>query len=579
MQELHLRRAARPDRVRGRRGAHRGWPTRSTGSARSRVLLRGLAARRGACPRAGRAAGRSRVAATFTEVREHVPIATAEAARAAAAAVGRRRACSAIGGGSTTGAAKAVALTARLPMVAVPTTYAGSEVTPVWGLTEDGRKTTGIDPAVLPRVVVYDPELTASLPAGAGRRQRAQRDGARGGGVLGAAAQPGEHRRRRGRRSPRLAAGLRTGRPRRELLCGAWLGRSGVRGGRVRAAPQALPRARRHLRPAARPHARHRAAARARVQRAGRPRRGGAGRASAGRRRPGAPGCGRWPTSWACPRGLRELGLREDADRRGRRADRAGGTGGQPRAGRRTGRCGGLCAPRGVGRTRDPAGPGAGGDRRGRRQLRRDEGRPAPRDRAEPDAAPARVRPRRPADPGGVGGRDRVPDPGRAHHRRPAPGVHPALRRARAVDADRRDQRPRLAGGHRVDRVRAVLRRRRPGGAARRRHRARCQGHAVLGHRHRPLDGRDAARRCPDRRVGGRRGRPLRRAVRGRPDGRARVAPLGDGRGVPVLVGAPVALPDPGPTARSATCSPPPGAARCARRTCTSRSTRPATAP
>ncbi|GAA3074297.1 maleylacetate reductase [Pseudonocardia yunnanensis] len=106
-----------------------------------------------------------RIAATFTAVREHVPLATAEAARAAAAAVDADGVLS-IGGGSTTGAAKAVALTARIPVIAVPTTYSGSEVTPVWGLTVDGRKTTGVDPAVLPRVVVYDPELVASLPRG-----------------------------------------------------------------------------------------------------------------------------------------------------------------------------------------------------------------------------------------------------------------------------------------------------------------------------------------------------------------------------------------------------------------------------
>jgi maleylacetate reductase len=103
------------------------------------------------------------VAAVFTAVREHVPLATAEAARAAAAEADADVVLS-IGGGSTIGAAKAVALTARIPVVAVPTTYSGSEVTPVWGLTVDGRKTTGVDPAVLPRVVVYDPELTASLP-------------------------------------------------------------------------------------------------------------------------------------------------------------------------------------------------------------------------------------------------------------------------------------------------------------------------------------------------------------------------------------------------------------------------------
>jgi maleylacetate reductase len=106
---------------------------------------------------------RERIAATFTAVREHVPVATAEAARALATGVDAD-AVLAVGGGSTTGAAKAVALTHRIPVVAVPTTYSGSEVTAVWGLTEGGRKTTGTDPAVLPRVVVYDPELTASLP-------------------------------------------------------------------------------------------------------------------------------------------------------------------------------------------------------------------------------------------------------------------------------------------------------------------------------------------------------------------------------------------------------------------------------
>lgn len=103
------------------------------------------------------------VAGTFTAVRMHVPIDVAEQARKAATAA-EADALLCIGGGSTTGTAKAVALTSRLPILAVPTTYAGSEVTPVWGLTEGNRKTTGTDPAVLPRVVIYDPELTASLP-------------------------------------------------------------------------------------------------------------------------------------------------------------------------------------------------------------------------------------------------------------------------------------------------------------------------------------------------------------------------------------------------------------------------------
>lgn len=69
-----------------------------------------------------------------------------------------------IGGGATTGMAKAIALAELLPIIAVPTTYAGSEMTPIWGLTTGKRKMTGISRDVLPKVVIYDPELTFSLP-------------------------------------------------------------------------------------------------------------------------------------------------------------------------------------------------------------------------------------------------------------------------------------------------------------------------------------------------------------------------------------------------------------------------------
>ncbi|MGB7794899.1 MAG: maleylacetate reductase [Pseudonocardiaceae bacterium] len=69
-----------------------------------------------------------------------------------------------LGGGSAIGLAKAVALRTRLPILAVPTTYAGSEMTPIWGLTDGGRKTTGRNRIVLPATVVYDPALTATLP-------------------------------------------------------------------------------------------------------------------------------------------------------------------------------------------------------------------------------------------------------------------------------------------------------------------------------------------------------------------------------------------------------------------------------
>lgn len=97
------------------------------------------------------------------EVVMHVPVESAERARAAAAAHEVDLVIS-VGGGSTTGLAKAVALTHGIPIVAVPTTYAGSEATSVWGLTEGGRKTTGVDARVLPRSVVYDATLTLSLP-------------------------------------------------------------------------------------------------------------------------------------------------------------------------------------------------------------------------------------------------------------------------------------------------------------------------------------------------------------------------------------------------------------------------------
>src|SRR5579862_3993070 len=72
----------------------------------------------------------------------------------------------ALGGGSTTGLSKALALRTDLPQIAVPTTYAGSEMTPILGETEDGRKTTQRTPKVLPEVVIYDVDLTLSLPAG-----------------------------------------------------------------------------------------------------------------------------------------------------------------------------------------------------------------------------------------------------------------------------------------------------------------------------------------------------------------------------------------------------------------------------
>jgi maleylacetate reductase len=104
-----------------------------------------------------------RLAGRVDRVRPHVPADVAEAGRVRVAELDGDGLV-AIGGGSAIGLAKAVALTSGLPILAVPTTYAGSEMTPIWGITAGARKTTGRDLRVLPRTVVYDPALTTSLP-------------------------------------------------------------------------------------------------------------------------------------------------------------------------------------------------------------------------------------------------------------------------------------------------------------------------------------------------------------------------------------------------------------------------------
>jgi maleylacetate reductase len=100
----------------------------------------------------------------FTEATMHTPVDVTE--RALKTAREFDADCTvALGGGSTTGLGKAIALRTDLPQIVIPTTYAGSEMTPILGETERGAKKTIRDARVLPETVLYDVDLTLSLPA------------------------------------------------------------------------------------------------------------------------------------------------------------------------------------------------------------------------------------------------------------------------------------------------------------------------------------------------------------------------------------------------------------------------------
>lgn len=102
-------------------------------------------------------------AGTFSGAAMHTPVEVTQTAMAKATEV-NADCVVALGGGSTTGLGKAIAWRTDLPQFVIPTTYAGSEVTPILGQTENGEKTTMRDARILPEVVIYDPELTVGLP-------------------------------------------------------------------------------------------------------------------------------------------------------------------------------------------------------------------------------------------------------------------------------------------------------------------------------------------------------------------------------------------------------------------------------
>lgn len=126
-----------------------------------RVLLIAERSTRPVAERVERALA-DQVAASIAPVRPHVPAEDVTSAREVASTHAVDLIVS-IGGGSATGLGKAVAV-AGIPLLAIPTTYAGSEMTPIYGITESGRKRTTRDERALPKTVLYDPALTTSLP-------------------------------------------------------------------------------------------------------------------------------------------------------------------------------------------------------------------------------------------------------------------------------------------------------------------------------------------------------------------------------------------------------------------------------
>lgn len=128
----------------------------------TRALVLSTPGRSGSVKRIAAMLG-AKLAGIYDKAVMHVPVEVAEDARRVAKELGAD-CCVAIGGGSTVGLGKAIALTTSMPVLCVPTTYSGSEMTTILGMTEGGMKNTLRDARVLPKTVIYDPELTLGLP-------------------------------------------------------------------------------------------------------------------------------------------------------------------------------------------------------------------------------------------------------------------------------------------------------------------------------------------------------------------------------------------------------------------------------
>lgn len=106
---------------------------------------------------------RGKTAGAFCEAAMHTPTDVTNKALAYAQSQGADSVIS-IGGGSTIGLGKAISFRTGLPHISIPTTYAGSEMTPILGETADGIKKTKSDKKILPGTVIYDVDLTMTLP-------------------------------------------------------------------------------------------------------------------------------------------------------------------------------------------------------------------------------------------------------------------------------------------------------------------------------------------------------------------------------------------------------------------------------
>lgn len=106
-----------------------------------------------------------KIAGIFDQAKMHTPVEVTENAMQYISTINADSIIS-IGGGTAIGLGKAVSIRTGLPHVCIPTTYAGSEMTPILGETKDGQKTTRSDAQILPETVIYDVDYTMTLPPG-----------------------------------------------------------------------------------------------------------------------------------------------------------------------------------------------------------------------------------------------------------------------------------------------------------------------------------------------------------------------------------------------------------------------------